>query len=101
MEEFEESPIDSEAGKKPRSAKWIKSDSAVRAADLLAGAIAIAVVFSSLQYSTTAICCGVFDCYSHIKWSRLFCVNMRAGHFPSSFSYLLLTILILVYFVYH
>jgi len=93
MEEIEESPIDSEAGKKTRAAKWIKSDSAVRAADLLAGAIAIALVFWWLQYSTTAICCGDFDGYYHIKWARLLWDNMRAGHFPPAFPWLPLTTL--------
>src|SRR5258708_7065474 len=93
MEEIEESPIDSEDGKKTRAAKWIKSDSAVGAADLLAGAIAIAVVFWWLQYSTTAICCGDFDGYYHIKWARMLWDNMRAGHFPPAFPWLPLTTL--------
>jgi hypothetical protein len=93
MEEIEESPIDSEAGKKSRPTKWIKSDSAVRVADLLAGAIAIALVFWWLQYSTTAICCGDFDGYYHIKWARLLWDNMRAGHFPPAFPWLPLTTL--------
>jgi len=93
MEEIQESPIDNEASKKPRAAKWIKSDSAVRTADLLAGAIAIAVVFWWLQYSTTAICCGDFDGYYHIKWARLLWDNLRAGHFPPAFPWLPLTTL--------
>src|SRR5712691_5043806 len=94
MEEIEESAIDSEAGKKSRTTKWIKSDSAVRAADLLAGAIAIAVVFWWLQYSTTAICCGDFDGYYHIRWARLLWDNVRAGHFrPPVFRWLPLTTL--------
>ena len=89
MEEIRESPIDTEASKKPRAAKWIKSDSAVRAADLMVGAIAIAVVFWWLQYSTTAICCGDFDGYYHIKWARLLWDNLRAGHFPPAFPWLI------------
>src|SRR6266550_2510283 len=93
MEEIRESPIDTEASKKPRRAKWIKSDSAVRAADLMVGAIAIAVVFWWLQYSTTAICCGDFDGYYHIKWARLLWDNLRAGHFPPAFPWLPLTTL--------
>src|SRR5256885_29060 len=93
MEEIQESAIDTEASKKPRAAKWIKSDSAVRTADLLAGAIAIAVVFWWLQYSTAAICCGDFDGYYHIKWARLLWDNMRAGHFPPAFPWLPLTTL--------
>jgi hypothetical protein len=93
MEEIQEPPDDSEPGRKPRAANWIKSDSAVRAADLLAGAIAIALVFWWLQYSTQAICCGDFDGYYHIKWARLLWDNMRGGHFPPAFPWLPLTTL--------
>ena len=93
MEEIQGPPIDNEAGKKPHAAKWIKSDSAMRMADLMVGAIAIAVVFWWLQYSTTAICCGDFDGYYHIKWARLLWDNLRAGHFPPAFPWLPLTTL--------
>lgn len=93
MEEIQEPPNDSEPRPKPRAANWIKSDSAVRAADLLAGAVAIALVFWWLQYSTQAICCGDFDGYYHIKWARMLWDNMRAGHFPPAFPWLPLTTL--------
>src|SRR5437660_6655267 len=95
MEEIRESTIDSEANAKPRSVNWLKSDSALRTADLLAGAIAIAIVFWWLQFqSTTAICCGDFDGYYHIKWARLLWDNMRAGHLrPPGFPWLPLTTL--------
>jgi len=93
MEEIQEPPDDSEPRPKPRAANWIKSDSAVRAADLLAGAVAIALVFWWLQYSTQAICCGDFDGYYHIKWARMLWDNMRAGHFPPAFPWLPLTTL--------
>jgi hypothetical protein len=93
MEEIQEPPDDSEPRRKPRAANWIKSDSAVRAADLLAGAIAIALVFWWLQYSTQAICCGDFDGYYHIRWARMLWENMRAGHFPPAFPWLPLTTL--------
>jgi hypothetical protein len=66
----------------------------VRAADLMAGAIAIGVIFWWLQYSTTAVCCGDYDGYYHIKWARLLWENMRAGHFhPPAFPWLPLTTL--------
>lgn len=95
MEEFKESPIDEEAGPKPRAVKWSKSESALRAADLLVGAIAIALVFWWLQFrSTKAICCGDFDGYYHIRWARLLWDNLRAGHFrPPAFPWLPLTTL--------
>ena len=97
MEEIREPLIDADpdASKKPRPAKWINSDAAVRAADLLVGALAIGVVFWWLQFhSTTAICCGDFDGYYHIKWARLLWDNMRAGHLrPPAFPWLPLTTL--------
>ncbi len=94
MEEIQEPPIDIESGKKSRAANWMKSESALGAADMLAGAIAIAVVFWWLQYSTSAICCGDFDGYYHIKWARLLWDNMRAGHLrPPGFPWLPLTTL--------
>ncbi|MDX6528075.1 MAG: hypothetical protein QOH41_365 [Blastocatellia bacterium] len=94
MEDIQEPPIDIDADRKPRTAKWIKSDSAVRTADLVAGAIAIALVFWWLQYSTSAICCGDYDGYYHIKWARLLWDNMRAGHLrPPGFPWLPLTTL--------
>ena len=80
---------------KPTSgvASWMKSEAAVRAADLLVGAIAIALIFWWLQYSTDAICCGDYDGYYHTKWARLLWDNMRAGHFPPAFPWLPLTTL--------
>ena len=72
---------------------WIKSESAVRLAELLIGALAIALLFWRLQFSTQAICCGDFDGYYHIKWARLLWENMRAKHFPPAFTWLPLTTL--------
>jgi hypothetical protein len=93
MEEIQESQINTKTTTRPGIGNWIKSDSAVRSADLLAGAIAIALVFWWLQYSTQAICCGDFDGYYHIKWARMLWDNMRAGHFPPAFPWLPLTTL--------
>ncbi len=63
MEEIHEPLIDadSETSKKPRATKWINSDSAVRAADLLVGALAIGVVFwwlSAAEILTAIITSG-------------------------------------------
>jgi len=93
MEELQESPAVPESTSKPALNSWIKSDSAIRAADILAGAIVIALIFWWLQYSTDAICCGDYDGYYHIKWSRLIWDNLRAGHFPPAFPWLPLTTL--------
>src|SRR5581483_5286 len=93
MEELQEPPVDPASERKPTLNSWIKSDSAIRGADLLAGAIAIAMIFWWLQYSTDAICCGDYDGYYHIKWARLIWDNLRAGHFPPAFPWLPLTTL--------
>lgn len=70
-----------------------KSERFLRIAQLLIGSIVITVVFWQLQFSTTAICCGDFDGYYHIKWSRMLWEGMRSGHFPPLFSWLPLTTL--------
>ena len=94
MEEIQSSTNDAGSKSKSNIGNWIKSDSAVRATDLLAGAAAIGLVFWWLQYSTNAICCGDFDGYYHIKWARMLWDNMRAKHFlPPSFIWLPLTTL--------
>src|SRR5438874_2398568 len=92
MEEHNESPAATETAHK-RTSGWLKSDASLRAADLLAGAIAIALIFWWVQYSTTAICCGDYDGYYHIKWAQLLWDNLRAGHFPPAFPWLPLTTL--------
>jgi len=95
MEEFQEAPPPEivRPAAKPRLQTWFKSESAIRSADLFAGALAIVLIFWWLQYSTTAICCGDFDGYYHIKWARLIWDNVRAGHFPPAFPWLPLTTL--------
>jgi len=91
MEEISESPNTNTTSQ--RTANWFKSEAAMRMADLAAGAIAIALIFWWLQYSTSAICCGDYDGYYHIKWARLMWDNLRAGHFPPAFPWLPLTTL--------
>jgi hypothetical protein len=93
MEEDQEPSTQVKTSTSSAFGNWIKSDSALRAADLLAGAIAIGVIFWWLQYSTQAICCGDFDGYYHIKWARMLWESMRAGHFPPAFPWLPLTTL--------
>ena len=93
MEEIHETPPLEEPGKKRDIKVWLKSEAAIRTADLVAGALAILVLFWWLQYSTDAICCGDYDGYYHIKWARLIADNLRAGHFPPAFPWLPLTTL--------
>ncbi|MEP6569065.1 MAG: hypothetical protein ABJC10_04760 [Acidobacteriota bacterium] len=59
--------------------------------ELGAAAIAIGLIFWKLQFSTSAICCGDFDGYYHIKWSRMLWDSLRNHTFPPSFTWLPLT----------
>src|ERR1700741_3361648 len=72
---------------------FLQSESALRAIQLWAGAIAIGLVFWQLQFSTNAICCGDFDGYYHIKWSQLLWQSLRHHIFPPFFTWLPLTTL--------
>jgi hypothetical protein len=63
-----------------------------RAAYFATGALAIGFVFWWLQFSTDAICCGDFDGYYHIGWSRQLWQGFRAGRLPQ-FAWLPLTTL--------
>ena len=73
--------------------RMLQSDSAARAVQLCAGAVVIGLIFWRLQYSTPAICCGDFDGYYHIKWSRMLWDSLRQGGFPPKFIWLPLTTL--------
>jgi len=77
----------------PNLRNTLQSESALRAVQLCAGAIAIGLIFWKLQYSTQAICCGDFDGYYHIKWSRMLWESLRSGTFPPQFTWLPLTTL--------
>ncbi len=49
---------------------------------LVFGIVFIALVIVRLQYSTAAICCGDYDGYYHIKWSRMLWENLPQGRLP-------------------
>ena len=72
---------------------FLKSPKTSFAAQLIAGALIVVAVFVVLQSSTQAICCGDFDGYYHIKWSRMLWEGIRHGNFPPAFTWLPLTTL--------
>jgi hypothetical protein len=89
-------PAEARVAEKPtrRFQDWLKSEAAVRFSELGVGAVAIVILFWRLQYSTSAICCGDFDGYYHMKWARLLWENLKAKHFfPPTFTWLPLTTL--------
>lgn len=69
------------------------SERVIRLLQLAAGVIAITIIFWKLQFSTTAICCGDFDGYYHIKWSRVLWDSLKSGKLVPSFPWLPLTTL--------
>ena len=71
----------------------LRSEQTIRIIQLLVGAIAIGIIFWKLQWSTSAICCGDFDGYYHIKWTRTLWESMKSGKFPPAFPWLPLTTL--------
>ena len=78
-----------------------RSESAVRAVQLGVAALTIGWIFWQLQFSTSAICCGDFDGYYHIKWSRMLWESLRSHTFPPQFTWLPLTTLDPTHYVDH
>ncbi len=74
--------------KAPLLSSHLKSESAKRAIILCVAAAAIGLIFWRLQFSTDSICCGDFDGYYHVKWSRLLWESLKQGNFPPPFTWL-------------
>jgi hypothetical protein len=72
---------------------WLQSDPLQNNLQLLVGVIAVGLIFWKLQFSTDSICCGDFDGYYHIKWTRTLWDSIKSGHFVPSFPWLPLTTL--------
>ncbi len=79
----------------------LQSESTLRALQLGVAGIAIGWIFWQLQFSTSAICCGDFDGYYHIKWSRMLWESLRNHSFPPSFTWLPFTTLDAKHYVDH
>jgi hypothetical protein len=71
----------------------LQSESAIRIIQLSIGVIAVGLIFWQLQFSTSAICCGDFDGYYHVKWTRTLWESMKSRAFPPAFPWLPLTTL--------
>src|SRR6185295_12038613 len=61
---------------------FLESESVILTLKLVVGLIAITIVFWPLQFATHSICCGDFDGYYHIRWSRMLWDGLRAHRFP-------------------
>lgn len=69
----------------------INSESSIRILQFIAGVVAIGLIFWQLQFSTTAICCGDFDGYYHIKWTRELWHSIKNNASVPAFPWLPLT----------
>jgi hypothetical protein len=80
----------------PKKLTWresLETEQAVRIIYLVFGIAAIVLLMSFLQFQTSAICCGDWDGYYHIRWSSLLWENFAHGKWLPSFDWLPLTIL--------
>lgn len=74
-------------------AQWLGTDEAICWVYLIFGLFAIILLMTLLQFSTSAICCGDWDGYYHIRWSSLLWENFKHGHWLPEFVWLPLTVL--------
>jgi hypothetical protein len=77
----------------PRLLSRFQSESSIRIIQFIVGAVATGIIFWQLQFSTSAICCGDYDGYYHIKWTRTLWESMKSYKFPPAFPWLPLTTL--------
>ena len=73
--------------------EYLETEQAVRTIYFIFGVIAVALLMWFLQFQTTAICCGDWDGYYHIRWSSLLWENFSHGKWLPSFDWLPLTVL--------
>jgi hypothetical protein len=72
---------------------WLGTDEAIRWVYLIFGFCAIVLLMILLQFSTSAICCGDWDGYYHIRWSAELWNSFKSGHWLPEFKWLPLTVL--------
>src|ERR1700755_2630656 len=73
--------------------EWFGSDDAIRTVYLLFGLAVIIIIMVRLQFATSAVCCGDWDGYYHIRWSQLLWENFSQGKWLPEFKWLPLTVL--------
>src|SRR5690606_11160124 len=82
-----------EAPKKLTWRQYFETEEATRTVYLVFAFIAILMLMSFLQFRTSAICCGDWDGYYHIRWSSLLWESFSSGHWLPTFDWLPLTVL--------
>ena len=73
--------------------QYLETEAATRMVYLVFGFIAIVMVMSYLQFRTSAVCCGDWDGYYHIRWSQLLWESLSQGKWLPTFEWLPLTVL--------
>lgn len=73
--------------------QWFGTEEAIRWVYLIFGLFAIVLIMVLLQFSTSAICCGDWDGYYHIRWSSLLWESFKSGNWLPDFTWLPLTVL--------
>jgi hypothetical protein len=87
-------PVERPAAKaKPAWREYLETEQATRMVYLIFGFIAIVMIMAFLQFRTSAVCCGDWDGYYHIRWSALLCENFSQFKWLPSFTWLPLTVL--------
>jgi hypothetical protein len=71
----------------------LKSEPYLRVIQFLIGVVAIGLIFWQLQFATSAICCGDFDGYYHVKWTRILWDSIKNHFAVPAFPWLPLTTL--------
>jgi hypothetical protein len=72
---------------------WLQSEPLHIRIQFAVGVIAIGLIFWQLQFSTDSICCGDFDGYYHVKWTRSLWDSIKNRTFVPAFPWLPLTTL--------
>ena len=86
-------PVSTATKAKPTLKERLETEQAVRVIYLVFGILSIALLMGFLQFQTSAICCGDWDGYYHIRWSSLLWENFSHGKWLPSFDWLPLTVL--------
>ena len=87
-----EEPVLVKTARKPFR-DWLETDDAVRTVYLVFGFFMILLLMVLLQFSTSAVCCGDWDGYYHIRWSALVWENFKSFQWLPDFNWLPLTVL--------
>ena len=77
----------------PGKLSWFESESFIVILQFLVGVLTIGIIFYQLQFATSSICCGDFDGYYHVQWTRELWHSMKSKAFPPPFPWLPLTTL--------